>query len=1036
MSYSTTQTALLNPFPGLRPFRTDESHLFFGREGQIDEVLEKLENNRFIAILGSSGSGKSSFMYCGLIPSLQGGFMVEQGSNWRIITARPGTHPIHNLANALVDKDKYRGLSEKDLLVKKSYYQAIMQSSSLGLVELLAQIRSEGDENILLLIDQFEEIFRFRSKDEANLDESTAFVKMLINAVKIMNKPYYVVLTMRSDFIGDCSIFPELTALINESHYLIPQLNRDQKRSVILGPAAVAGGIISPRLLQQLLNDLNENSDQLPILQHALMRTWDYWQQHRRGDEPIDLFHYEAIGKMESALSLHADEAYVALEAKQQRICEIMFKALTQKGSDGRGVRRPTDIKRIALTAGVSVAEVIEVVECFRQPGRTFLMPAQGELSPETYLDISHESLMRIWNRLAAWVEQESESAKMYLKLCDAALLYQEGKSGLWRPPDLNLATAWKERENPQLTWGIRLNPSFERAMAFLEKSVQVYEEENRNLARKREASIRRNKIIAGVMALVSIAMILLVLYGRTKEQEARSQAKLAKEQSSRADSLLRIANDERARAIQEQQYAEAEKRIAEQERAKAEAEKLKAEEKEREANKAREDAKIQEEKARKEALRAEYEAQKAKEQKELADKSAKEAQDQKTTAEKAKLDADKLRMLALAQSMAAKSQQLKDTNTQLLLAKQAFNFHKKYEAEVLQPDIYLGLYAAVKKINQTNFNEIKGHQDRIASMHFSDNQFYTISADGKVLRRPINTNSYESVYDFDPSELVSIKSVSISQNGGKIAFGCSDGKIRIIDSQSKSLEKVLPASKHLIWALDYDSKQQFIAFSDADSTQITLLDIKTQARKIIAQTNKENKIRSFCWLNDYEIAGVTLKGDVKIWNTKSLSEEVLFTSKNEKGYIMKFSKEAQALAVGYFSGKVLLYKLKQRDYEEFLGHAGWISDISFSPDGKLMATAGYDKRIQVWDLSNTTLPPLVLEDFKTWVTSICFSADSKTLYAGSKDGIIKKFDLNPENLAKQICENIKKQKRPNSLSAKEWNRYVGEEIEKQASCE
>ena len=123
---------LFNPFPGLRPFTIDESHLFFGREGQSDEVLKSLSNNRFVAVLGSSGSGKSSLMYCGLVPILHGGFIAKAGSKWRIIATRPGRAPIDNLAEALV-KNEYDGtnhVTNEELNYRKAIFSSIIRRSS------------------------------------------------------------------------------------------------------------------------------------------------------------------------------------------------------------------------------------------------------------------------------------------------------------------------------------------------------------------------------------------------------------------------------------------------------------------------------------------------------------------------------------------------------------------------------------------------------------------------------------------------------------------------------------------------------------------------------------------------------------------------------------------------------------------------------------------------------------------------------------------------------------------------------------------
>ena len=155
-------------------------------------------------------------------------------------------------------------------------------------------------------------------------------------------------------------------------------------------------------LLTRLVNDVGDNPDQLSILQHALNRTWARWQDEGDDKEPLDLRHYEAIGTMAHALDQHAEEAYArARRRRRQRICEKLFKALTDKATDPRGVRRPTSLRDLCALADATEAEVAEVIDVFRDPSRSFLMPPAGEaLAGESVIDISHESLMRVWRRL------------------------------------------------------------------------------------------------------------------------------------------------------------------------------------------------------------------------------------------------------------------------------------------------------------------------------------------------------------------------------------------------------------------------------------------------------------------------------------------------------------------------------------------------------------------------------------------------------------------------------------------------------------
>ena len=158
---------LANPFPGLRPFSIEESHLFFGREGQSDEVLLKLSKNRFIGVIGPSGSGKSSFVYCGVLPILYGGFLTETSPNWDVVVTRPGSGPIENMAQAILEKDpNYQAADKEEQKIKRTITTTLLRSSSLGLVEAIVQTRKTTKNNYLILVDQFEELFRFKDSTE------------------------------------------------------------------------------------------------------------------------------------------------------------------------------------------------------------------------------------------------------------------------------------------------------------------------------------------------------------------------------------------------------------------------------------------------------------------------------------------------------------------------------------------------------------------------------------------------------------------------------------------------------------------------------------------------------------------------------------------------------------------------------------------------------------------------------------------------------------------------------------------------------
>lgn len=278
------------PYPGLRAFRRDETHIFFGREGAVNEMVDRLAVHRFLAVTGASGSGKSSLVRTGLLDALDRGLLAAAGPDWRVADFRPGDLPLAALTESLLD-----AIGEASTPDDRAIVDARLARGPLGLVDWLDEIDFPRDANLLLLVDQFEELFRFHGA--ANQDEAEAFVALLLASAAQRRRPIYVVITMRSDFLGECARFAGLAEAINEGQFLTPRLTRKQCEEAIEGPAAVCGGRVEMALVTRLLNDMGSNPDQLPLMQHVLMLMW---QKGRRkagdGEIALTLADYEKSG--------------------------------------------------------------------------------------------------------------------------------------------------------------------------------------------------------------------------------------------------------------------------------------------------------------------------------------------------------------------------------------------------------------------------------------------------------------------------------------------------------------------------------------------------------------------------------------------------------------------------------------------------------------------------------------------------------------------------------------------------------------------
>lgn len=401
------------------------------------------------------------------------------GSDQKLVIAqyeKAQTAPLSNLAKSLmrsgVLNDRWSNTPEGIALL-----MAQLRRSDVSLVNLIQQVGLPKYTNLLVLVDQFEEIFRFQQQDP---NEALAFVSLLLETGRDRSVPIYVVLTMRTDFLGQCALFPGLPEALNDAQYLCPRLSRVQLAEAIEGPASVFETSVEPLLITQLVNDAGANSDQLPLVQHVLARMWHlnfgdaYGTGAGRTERVLRLQDYQKTGGLngyltaapgtqrepdddptnrrsfgvgpgyssrQNALSAHADEAYLTLGDSQhesrisgaahqpsrlQMIAQMLFCCLAERGPSGQYVRRPMKLQDVADIAGCTVPELANVVNVFRRDNRCFLTPAKprdaqeddaSDLNAGSVLDISHEALIRQWLRFGGQSEQsvEQDSSQSWL---------------------------------------------------------------------------------------------------------------------------------------------------------------------------------------------------------------------------------------------------------------------------------------------------------------------------------------------------------------------------------------------------------------------------------------------------------------------------------------------------------------------------------------------------------------------------------------------------------------------------------------------
>ena len=1006
---------LFNPFPGLRPFTINESHLYFGREGQVDEILLKLSRHRSVTVIGHSGSGKSSLMHCGLVPVLYGGFMTHTSPHWHIIPVRPGRSPLTNLTQAIVNfQIENHWIEEADRKIQHAIISSVLRSGPDGLVEVAKYLQTVKKENVLFLIDQFEELFRYSDTEgEEFTNDAKTYVSLVLYAVHQQKVPVYITINLRSDFLGDCSAFTGLTQMINTSNYLVPQMTREQKRMAIEGPVAVGGGKISERLVKKLLADINDQQDQLPILQHAMMRAWDYWSANREPGEPIDIRHYNAIGQIAQALSLHANEAYDELTIREREIAEVLFKNITEKGEESQGMRRPCQVRVVAEIAEATDEEVIKVVDQFRQAGRSFLMPdAAVHITADSVIELSHESIMRIWNRLAAWVDEESESARTYKRISEAAAMYQIGKTGLWRPPDLQLALNWQKKQKPTRTWAQRYDIAFERAIVFLDTSRITYEAELKNQELLQRRLLRRARATNVILAIFLLVAIAFFFFGLTQQIAAEREAANAREQ----EKLAVAARDE---AEQQRITAEEQTRLAKDRLEQVERLNTRLSEAVRIATLAQQEA----EKNYKEAL---YQKQ--------------VAETERGRAEAALNEANRLLYLSVAQSMEAKSVGIDDPELAGLLSMQGYLFHTKFEGKRYDPYVFSGLYYALAKLTGANYNAVfvPGNiKNRMYALAISKENptFFTTGNDGRIFKGNLMELTIGNSLGANPFPN---RVLALSPDEKYLAVGSDSSFLQVYDMPGGEKPRIITGHKSFVHDIKFlpdggglisSAADRTLRYADPASGQSKLLLTLPFSLKAIALDGTGKRL-----------AGISVSGQLVMVDLQNNTYEVVYQEAPNRLLSVAWHPTRNLIAIGVevmdekgmtMRGTVKLFDASTRKItKELSGHKSGISDIAFSPDGLLLASAGLDRKLQMWVVDQEEDLPILMDNNNGNIWDIAFAKGSDYLLASCNNGEVRVWPTNTRMLAEQVCPKLSR-----NMTPEEWEVYVANGIAYESTC-
>ena len=530
-----------SPYPGLRPFEKPEWPIFFGREAITDEVIGLLIDQHLVAVHGSSGSGKSSLIHAGVLPRLEQDH-ASTGLSWRTCAMVPGNAPLRNLAEALASLRGAPANAEAILAILRILNRG--RDAAPALAEML---RHGPGDHLCLLLDQFEELFGFA---RANREEAALFADILVGLAKRPPDGLYAVLTMRSEFLGDCARFPGLAETVNKTQYLLPRMGRTDLIRAVREPATLYGGEVSRELAEWLIADGRSEQDELPLVQHGLMLLWREARMGERAwpeapakydraglaeapapflyDEPhestltplredpagedyapepwprLQTSDYAARGGLASLLSDHADSVLAAAAPNDthRRIVEHLFRALTEINAEGHAIRRRQTLAQLCAVTGAASKTLLPILDVFRADGVSFLRPyGTAPIGPETEIEISHEALIRCWRAVAdpkeGWLQREFRDGLAWRALLVSADRFEQDPDNVLAPAPAQHWSGWLDTL-PSPAWTERWGGRFHAVKTLIDTSLARADAERREEEERRrrevEEQLRRER--------------------------------------------------------------------------------------------------------------------------------------------------------------------------------------------------------------------------------------------------------------------------------------------------------------------------------------------------------------------------------------------------------------------------------------------------------------------------------------------------------------------------------------------------------------